>query len=193
MDSTGEFLLEPLPDQPACLLLDVQLPGPSGLELQAALQRRNVEIPVIFLTGHADIASSVTGDEGRRRRLSRKAGRVRISSSRRSATRSLGKNLDAQPAKRRNDCANVLICSPLRSERSSSASSPASSTNKSRTNWGSRNAQSRRDAPRSWRNWAPTRSPSSADRPSNCERLSNGDGRVRRNRPTRIGRPPRES
>ena len=57
--STGEFLLEPLPDQPACLLLDVRLPGPSGLELQAALQRRNVEIPVIFLTGHADVASSV--------------------------------------------------------------------------------------------------------------------------------------
>ena len=57
--STGEFLLEPLPDQPACLLLDVRLPGPSGLELQAALQRRNVEVPVIFLTGHADVASSV--------------------------------------------------------------------------------------------------------------------------------------
>jgi FixJ family two-component response regulator len=57
--STGEFLLEPLPDQPACLLLDVRLPGPSGLELQAALQRYNVEVPVIFLTGHADVASSV--------------------------------------------------------------------------------------------------------------------------------------
>jgi FixJ family two-component response regulator len=57
--STGEFLLDPLPDQPACLLLDVRLPGPSGLELQAALQRHNVEVPVIFLTGHADIASSV--------------------------------------------------------------------------------------------------------------------------------------
>jgi FixJ family two-component response regulator len=57
--STGEFLLDPLPDQPACLLLDVRLPGPSGLELQAALQRHNVEVPVIFLTGHADVASSV--------------------------------------------------------------------------------------------------------------------------------------
>jgi FixJ family two-component response regulator len=57
--STGEFLLEPLPDQPACLLLDLRLPGPSGLELQAALQRWNVEVPVIFLTGHADVASSV--------------------------------------------------------------------------------------------------------------------------------------
>lgn len=57
--STGEFLLDPLPDQPACLLLDVRLPGPSGLELQAALRRHNVEVPVIFLTGHANVASSV--------------------------------------------------------------------------------------------------------------------------------------
>jgi FixJ family two-component response regulator len=57
--STGEFLLQPLPDQNGCLLLDVRLPGPSGLELQSALQRRNVELPVIFLTGHADVASSV--------------------------------------------------------------------------------------------------------------------------------------
>jgi FixJ family two-component response regulator len=57
--STGEFLLHPLPDQPSCLVLDVRLPGPSGLDLQAALQRRGVELPVIFLTGHADIATSV--------------------------------------------------------------------------------------------------------------------------------------
>jgi FixJ family two-component response regulator len=57
--STGEFLLQPLPDQNACLLLDVRLPGPSGLDLQAALQRRGVELPVIFLTGHAHIATSV--------------------------------------------------------------------------------------------------------------------------------------
>jgi FixJ family two-component response regulator len=57
--STGEFLLQALPDQSGCLLLDVRLPGPSGLELQSALQRRNAELPVIFLTGHADVASSV--------------------------------------------------------------------------------------------------------------------------------------
>ena len=57
--STGEFLLEQPPDQPGCLLLDVRLPGPSGLELQAALQRQNVQLPVIFLTGYADVASSV--------------------------------------------------------------------------------------------------------------------------------------
>lgn len=58
-ESTGDFLLHPPQDRPGCLLLDVRLPGPSGLELQAALQRQGVSLPVIFLTGHADVASSV--------------------------------------------------------------------------------------------------------------------------------------
>jgi FixJ family two-component response regulator len=57
--SAGEFLLEPLPDRPGCILLDLQLPGPSGLELQTALQRQNIHLPVIFLTGFADVSSSV--------------------------------------------------------------------------------------------------------------------------------------
>jgi FixJ family two-component response regulator len=57
--STGEFLLNPLPDRPGCVLLDLRLPGPSGLELQAALHRQGVTLPVIFLTGHGDVASSV--------------------------------------------------------------------------------------------------------------------------------------
>ncbi|QQS53557.1 MAG: response regulator transcription factor [Candidatus Competibacteraceae bacterium] len=57
--STGDFLLHPLPDRPGCLLLDLRLPGPSGLELQAALPRHGVRLPVIFLTGHADVAASV--------------------------------------------------------------------------------------------------------------------------------------
>jgi FixJ family two-component response regulator len=57
--STGEFLLHAPPDRLGCVLLDVRLPGPSGLELQAALQRQGVALPVIFLTGHADVASSV--------------------------------------------------------------------------------------------------------------------------------------
>jgi FixJ family two-component response regulator len=57
--STGAFLMEPPPDRPGCLLLDVRLPGPSGLDLQAALQRQGVALPVIFLTGHADVSSSV--------------------------------------------------------------------------------------------------------------------------------------
>jgi FixJ family two-component response regulator len=57
--STGEFLLNSLPDQHGCILLDVQLPGPSGLDLQAALLRKGVALPIIFLTGHADVPSTV--------------------------------------------------------------------------------------------------------------------------------------
>ncbi len=57
--STGDFLLDPPPDCPGCLLLDVRMPGPSGLELQAALQRQGIALPVIFLTGYADVADSV--------------------------------------------------------------------------------------------------------------------------------------
>jgi FixJ family two-component response regulator len=57
--STGDFLLDPPPDRPGCVLLDIRLPGPSGLELQAAMQRQGATLPVIFLTGHADVATSV--------------------------------------------------------------------------------------------------------------------------------------
>ncbi|MCJ7442094.1 MAG: response regulator [Thermoanaerobaculaceae bacterium] len=57
--STGEFLLQPPPDRPGCVLLDLRMPGPSGLELQAALKRQGVALPVIFLTGHGNVASSV--------------------------------------------------------------------------------------------------------------------------------------
>jgi FixJ family two-component response regulator len=57
--STGEFLLDPPADAPGCLLLDVRLPGPSGLDLQAGMQRLGINLPVIFLTGYADVAASV--------------------------------------------------------------------------------------------------------------------------------------
>jgi FixJ family two-component response regulator len=57
--STGDFLMQSLPDRPGCLLLDLRLPGPSGLELQEALQRQNIMLPIVFLTGHANVASSV--------------------------------------------------------------------------------------------------------------------------------------
>lgn len=57
--STGDFLLHPPPDRPGCVLLDVRMPGPSGLDLQAALQRRGIGLPIVFLTGHADVAASV--------------------------------------------------------------------------------------------------------------------------------------
>jgi len=57
--STGEFLLHPLPERPGCLLLDVRLPGPSGLELQAALCSRGLALPIVFLTGYADVPTTV--------------------------------------------------------------------------------------------------------------------------------------
>jgi RNA polymerase sigma factor (sigma-70 family) len=57
--SAGEFLLQPPPDGPGCLLLDVHLPGPSGLDLQVALEHHKVTLPVVFLTGHGDVEASV--------------------------------------------------------------------------------------------------------------------------------------
>ncbi len=57
--STGDFLLQPPPDRPGCVLLDVRMPGPSGLDLQAALRHQGNPLPVIFLTGYADVAASV--------------------------------------------------------------------------------------------------------------------------------------
>ena len=58
--SAGEFLMQDAPDRPGCVLLDMRMPGPSGLDLQAAMRRQNLMLPVIFLTGHATVASSVT-------------------------------------------------------------------------------------------------------------------------------------
>lgn len=57
--SAGEFLLAPPADGPGCLLLDLAMPGPSGLDLQGALSRHGVRLPVIFLTGHGDLTSGV--------------------------------------------------------------------------------------------------------------------------------------
>jgi FixJ family two-component response regulator len=57
--SAAEFLNFELPDAPACLLLDVRLPGTSGLELQEYLTRVNIRLPVIVMTGFADIPMSV--------------------------------------------------------------------------------------------------------------------------------------
>jgi FixJ family two-component response regulator len=53
--STEEFLNSARPEVPSCLVLDVKLPGKSGLELQEALRKANVQIPIIFITAHGDI------------------------------------------------------------------------------------------------------------------------------------------
>jgi FixJ family two-component response regulator len=58
--SAGEFLLGRSDrDAPGCVVLDVRMPGPSGLDLQAALGRLAVPLPIVFLTGHGDIPMSV--------------------------------------------------------------------------------------------------------------------------------------
>ena len=57
--SAFDFLNSARPDCPACLVLDVRLPGLSGLDLQRELADRGVRIPIIFITGHGDIPTSV--------------------------------------------------------------------------------------------------------------------------------------
>lgn len=57
--SATDFLSAWQPEQPGCLVLDVRMPGMSGLELQHELNRRGAIIPVIFITGHADIPMAV--------------------------------------------------------------------------------------------------------------------------------------
>jgi len=57
--SPREFLKAEPKDKPGCLVLDVRLPGASGLDFQRELAKSNVELPVIFMTGHGDIPMSV--------------------------------------------------------------------------------------------------------------------------------------
>ena len=57
--SADAFLKQPIPARPACLVLDIQLPGSSGLDLQQALARAQRDVPIIFLTGHGDVPTSV--------------------------------------------------------------------------------------------------------------------------------------
>jgi len=59
--SASEFLDAELPDAPACLLVDVRLPGTSGLELQEYLKRANIRVPLILMTGFGDVPMSVKG------------------------------------------------------------------------------------------------------------------------------------
>jgi FixJ family two-component response regulator len=53
--STEEFAEYPRPEIPSCLVLDVQLPGQTGLEFQEALAQSNIRIPIIFVTAHGDV------------------------------------------------------------------------------------------------------------------------------------------
>ena len=59
LSSTVEFLTHKRSEEPSCLILDVRLPGLSGLDFQAELAKAQNEIPIIFITGHGDIPMSV--------------------------------------------------------------------------------------------------------------------------------------
>src|SRR5947199_5854073 len=62
--SISDFLASDPPDGPTCLVLDVRLPGQSGLDLQRELAATNRELPIIFITGHGDIPMSVQAMKG---------------------------------------------------------------------------------------------------------------------------------
>jgi FixJ family two-component response regulator len=57
--SGSELLRSKLPEVPSCLVLDIRLPGLSGLDFQAELAKANIHIPIIFMTGHGDVPMSV--------------------------------------------------------------------------------------------------------------------------------------
>ena len=58
-ESAQEFLIRPRPSVPSCLVLDVSLPGLNGLDLQKRVAVERADMPIIFITGHADIPMSV--------------------------------------------------------------------------------------------------------------------------------------
>jgi FixJ family two-component response regulator len=58
-NTAQEFLASTRPDSPGCLVLDVRLPGLSGLDLQREMVKADIEVPIIFITGHGDIQMSV--------------------------------------------------------------------------------------------------------------------------------------
>ena len=57
--SAGAFLQAPIPDTTSCLVLDVGLPGMSGIKVQEELSRAGVYVPIVFVTGHGDVAMAV--------------------------------------------------------------------------------------------------------------------------------------
>src|SRR6202007_2525003 len=57
--SAQEFMARKLPNAPSCLVLDIRLPGISGLNLQRQLAKADIQIPIIFITAHADIPMTV--------------------------------------------------------------------------------------------------------------------------------------
>ncbi|MBB4276996.1 response regulator transcription factor [Rhizobium mongolense] len=64
LTSVDDFLRSGRPNGPTCLVLDVRLPGQSGLDFQLELSRENIQLPIVFITGHGDIPMSVQAMKG---------------------------------------------------------------------------------------------------------------------------------
>ena len=62
--SADEFLCLPRAARPSCLILDLSLPGMSGIDLQKEMERRKLDLPIVFITGHGDIPMSVEAMKG---------------------------------------------------------------------------------------------------------------------------------
>ena len=62
--SAGEFLVAEPDERPGCLLLDLEMPGPSGLELQQALRRRGSRLPIVFMSAYGDVPRTVRAIKG---------------------------------------------------------------------------------------------------------------------------------
>jgi len=62
--SAGDFLVAEPDARPGCMLLDLQLPGPSGLELQQAMRRQHNAMPIVFISAHADVPHTVRAIKG---------------------------------------------------------------------------------------------------------------------------------
>jgi FixJ family two-component response regulator len=62
--SVAELLLHKFPDAPCCVVLDIRLPGMSGLDFQTQLANSNIHVPIIMMTGHGDIPMSVRAMKG---------------------------------------------------------------------------------------------------------------------------------
>ncbi len=64
LSSADEFLSLPRVARPSCLILDLSLPGMSGIDLQKEMERRKLDLPIVFITGHGDVPTSVEAMKG---------------------------------------------------------------------------------------------------------------------------------
>ena len=156
LPSAPDFLATYNPQQPGCLVLDVRMPGMSGLELQQQLNLRGAVIPVIFITGHGDIPMAVEAMQQGAFDFLQKPFRDQDL-----IERIQGLWNETAPAVRTSDSATAFASGAIHSHRANGRSwllLPAAKPTKSwRRIWASASGPSRFTVPASWRKWAPRR------------------------------------